>query len=271
MYEWFIEQGSIIQALVAGIFTWSCTAAGSAVVFFVKSVNEKFLAIMQGSAAGIMTAAAFWSLLEPALDFAKQSPLPEWLPVLIGFLLGGVFLRMLDILIPHLHLNEDHGDSNPEDIKRIGKTNMLFLAVTIHNFPEGMALGVAWAAAAMNVSSANIAGAIALTLGIGLQNIPEGSALSLPIRAVGKSRNYAFQMGHISALVEPFGAVFGAFAVTLVTALLPYALSFAAGAMLFVVVEELIPESQGSKYTDIATMSFLVGFSIMMVLDVALG
>lgn len=226
---------------------------------------------MQGSAAGIMTAAAFWSLLDPALEFAKQSPLPDWLPVLIGFLLGGVFLRLLDIVVPHLHLNEDHGDSDNKEIEKIGRTNMLFLAVTIHNFPEGMALGVAWAAAAMNVSSASITGALALTIGIGIQNIPEGSALSLPIRAGGKTRKYAFHMGHISALVEPFGAVFGAFAVTLVTTLLPYALSFAAGAMLFVVVEELIPESQGSKFTDIATMSFLVGFSIMMVLDVALG
>lgn len=274
--DWLATQNPIVQALLAGIFTWFCTAAGASVVFFVKNVNEKFLAVMQGSAAGIMTAASFWSLLLPSLEFAEKGNLPQWLPSLIGFMAGGLFLRLMDKFIPHFHIGGDHGDTNPSKINEIGKSNMLFLAVTIHNFPEGMALGVAWAAAALSAissssSSASIAGALALTIGIGLQNIPEGSALSLPIRASGKSKRYAFHMGQLSAIVEPIGAVFGAFALTLVTSLLPYALSFAAGAMLFVVVEELIPESQGSKYTDIATMSFLVGFSIMMVLDVALG
>lgn len=272
MIDWFSAQSPVLQALIAGIFTWLCTGFGAAVVFFVKNINQKFLAIMQGLAAGIMTAASFWSLLSPALEYASDgaTSLPIWLPVTIGFIGGGIFLRVLDKIIPHIHPGADHGDTKPEK-RNLTKTTMLFLAVTIHNFPEGMALGVAYAAAALNVSSANLAGAIALTIGIGLQNIPEGSALSLPIRASGKTRWQAFQAGQLSAIIEPVGAILGAFAVTLITTLLPYALSFAAGAMLFVVVEELIPESQGSKFTDIATMAFLVGFAIMMVLDVALG
>ncbi|MFL8968878.1 ZIP family metal transporter [Helcococcus kunzii] len=270
--EWFLSLSPILQALLAGIFTWLCTLVGSAVVFFIKEVNNKFLAIMQGAAAGIMTAASFWSLLAPALEFAEKghSSLPTWLPVTIGFLGGGIFLRFLDIVIPHIHPSGDHGDT---DIKKstLGRSTMLFLAVTLHNIPEGMALGVAFAAAGLQVSGASIAAAIALTIGIGIQNIPEGSALSLPIRAQGRSKKYAFNMGQMSALVEPVGAVLGAAAVTAVTEILPYGLSFAAGAMLFVVIEELVPESQKSEYTDIATMAFLVGFCIMMVLDVALG
>lgn len=272
MIEWFSSQSPIIQALLAGLFTWGCTAVGASVVFFVKSVDEKFLAIMQGAAAGIMTAASFWSLLAPALDYAENgaTSLPAWLPAVIGFLAGGLFLRLLDKVIPHIHPSADHGDTDPSSTS-IGKNTMLFLAVTIHNFPEGMALGVAYTAAALNQSGATLAGALALTIGIGLQNIPEGSALSLPIRARGSSKGRAFNLGQLSAIIEPVGAVLGAVAVTLITSLLPYGLSFAAGAMMFVVVEELIPESQGSKYTDLATMAFLVGFSIMMVLDVALG
>lgn len=270
--NWFLSLSPILQAFFAGIFTWLCTLIGSSVVFFVKEVNNKLLAVMQGAAAGIMTAASFWSLLAPALDFADKakSNLPAWLPVTIGFLGGGIFLRILDKVIPHVHPASDHGDT---DIKKskLRKSTMLFLAVTIHNIPEGMALGVAFAAAGLNVSGASFAAAIALTIGIGIQNIPEGSALSLPIRAQGRSKKHAFNMGQMSALVEPLGALLGAAAVTAVTEILPYGLSFAAGAMMFVVIEELVPESQNSDYTDIATMAFLVGFCIMMVLDVALG
>lgn len=269
---WFAQLNPVLQAFIAGVFTWLCTLAGSATVFLVKDVNEKFLSSMQGFAAGIMTAASFWSLLTPSLEYAEssQSSLPVWFPALVGFLAGGVFLRALDKLIPHLHMSGDHGDTDTEK-SSLSRLAMLFLAMTIHNIPEGMALGVAFAAASKGVEGASLAGAVALMIGIGLQNVPEGSALSLPLRAEGKTRWKAFNMGQLSAIVEPVSALLGAAAVLVVTAVLPYALAFAAGAMMFVVVEELIPESQTSHYTDLATMSFLVGFVIMMVLDVALG
>lgn len=270
MFKWLLGVNPIFQALLAGIFTWACTAFGAAVVFFVRKIDDKFLAIMQGLAAGVMTAASFWSLLEPAIEYGKNGPLPAWVPSAIGFLLGGVFLRTLDKVIPHLHTSADHGDFSLND-SSLGKNTMLFLAVTIHNLPEGMALGVAFAAAATQPGLASMSGAIALTLGIGLQNFPEGSALSLPILAGGKNKKEAFNLGQLSAVIEPIGAVLGAWAVTQITALLPYALSFAAGAMIFVVVEELIPESQSSGFTDSVTLSFLAGFTLMMVLDVALG
>lgn len=270
--EWFMSQSPVLQAFIAGIFTWFCTLVGSLVVFFVKEFDKKLLSIMQGAAAGVMTAASFWSLLSPALDFADKAKngLPAWFPVTIGFLFGGIFLRLLDKFIPHIHPESDHGDAD-DNPAGLGKSTMLFLAVTIHNFPEGMALGVAFAAAGLNLSGATMAGALALTMGIGIQNIPEGSALALPIRAQGKGKIKAFNMAQMSALIEPVGAILGAAAVTAVTAILPYALSFAAGAMMFVVIEELVPESQSSNFTDLATMSFLFGFVIMMVLDVALG
>lgn len=266
----FILDNPIFLSFIAGIFTWLCTLFGSSFVFLFKDVNERFLAIMQGFAAGVMIAASFWSLLAPALDFAENASnsVPVWLPVAIGFLLGGVFLRFLDYVIPHTHLSEDHGDSTN---RKISRTMMLFLAVTIHNIPEGLALGVAYAAAMIGSDGATLAGAVALTIGIGLQNIPEGSALSLPLYADGRSKAKAFNMGQLSAVVEPISSVIGAAAVLVVQEILPYALSFAAGAMIFVVVEELIPESQSSKHTDDATLALLVGFVIMMILDVALG
>lgn len=270
MFEWFLGINPILQALMAGIFTWACTALGAALVFFVRRMDDKFLAIMQGLAGGVMTAASFWSLLDPAIEYGESGPLPAWIPAAIGFLLGGIFLRILDKVIPHLHASADHGDFDINNSK-LGKNTMLFLAVTIHNFPEGMALGVAYAAAAAQPGLASMSGAIALTIGIGLQNFPEGSALSLPTLASGKSKKEAFNLGQLSAIIEPIGAVLGAWAVTQITALLPYALSFAAGAMIFVVVEELIPESQESGFTDSATLAFLAGFTLMMVLDVALG
>lgn len=258
-----------IQALIAGVFTWFCTMVGAATVLFVREVNDRFLAIMQGFAAGVMIAASFWSLLEPALDYAQAGPIPSWFPVAIGFLVGGLFLRLLDVLVPHIHLAEDHNDAGVNR-KKFSRTTMLFLAVTIHNIPEGLALGVAFAAASLG-GQATLTGALALTIGIGLQNIPEGSALSLPLFAEGRSKGRAFNLGHGSAIVEPISAVIGAVAVLIVTSILPYALSFAAGAMIFVVVEELIPEAQSSNHTDIATMALMFGFILMMILDVALG
>lgn len=265
-----ILSNPIFQAFAAGIFTWLCTMFGSAFVFLFKEVNERFLAIMQGFAAGVMIAASFWSLLSPALEYAESSSqsIPAWLPVAIGFLLGGVFLRFLDYVIPHTHMSEDHGDSSN---RKISRTMMLFLAVTIHNIPEGLAIGVAFAAASVGTEGATLAGAVALAIGIGLQNVPEGSALSLPLYADGKTKQKAFQMGQLSAIVEPVSALIGAAAVLVVQEILPYALAFAAGAMIFVVVEELIPESQSSNHTDDATLALLVGFVIMMILDVALG
>lgn len=270
--EFLSQLNPVYQAGLAGIFTWLCTVLGASSVFFVKEVNDRFLAIMQGCAAGIMTAASFWSLLAPALEHASQEggPLPAWIPAAVGFLVGGLFLRSIDYIIPHIHYAGDHGDTNVMKSK-ISRTWMLFLAVTIHNLPEGMALGVAFAAAGSGIEGASLTSAISLAIGIGIQNIPEGSALSLPLRAEGRSKWDAFNLGQLSALVEPLGAILGAFAVIVVSQILPYALSFAAGAMIFVVVEELIPESQASNNTDNATLAFMVGFVIMMILDVALG
>lgn len=262
----------VFQALLGGIFTWLCTVVGSAAVFLTKEVNARLLAIMQGFAAGVMMAASFWSLLAPALDFAElsDSKMPAWLAVAIGFLAGGIFLRLLDVVVPHIHPAGDHGDTDPKE-NSLSRSTMLYLAVTIHNIPEGLAIGVAYAAAYLDLNGATIASALALTIGIGIQNIPEGSALSMPIRAEGKSQKSAFMLGQSSALVEPIAAVIGAAAVITITAILPYALAFAAGAMIFVVVEDLIPESQTSNHTDEATMALMVGFCVMMILDVALG
>ena len=239
---------------------------GSAVVFFFKQVSRKLLDIMMGFAAGVMIAASFWSLLAPSIEYAQSSYSKlSWLPSAIGFLVGGFFLRLIDAVVPHLHLSKDisEAESVPEHSrKKLSKTALLFLAITIHNFPEGLAVGVAFGA---------FVGAIGLALGIGLQNVPEGAALSIPIRTDGKSRLKAFYWGSMSAIVEPIRAVLGAVAVMAMTAILPYALSFAAGAMIFVVVEELIPDSQTNGNTDVATLGLMVGFVLMMVLDVALG
>ncbi|MCR8968724.1 ZIP family metal transporter [Facklamia sp. 7083-14-GEN3] len=270
--EWFMQLNPIYQSGIAGIGTWLCTVFGASFVFLVKKVDNKILAMMQGLAGGIMVAASFWSLLAPALEQQASvgSKIPEWFPAAVGFLIGGIFLRLIDKFVPHLHYAEDHGDTDISETK-LSTTWMLFLAITIHNIPEGMAIGVAFAAADIGIGGATLASAITLAIGIGIQNIPEGSALSLPLMGEGKGKGYAFNLGQMSALVEPFGAMIGAATVLAMQTLLPYALSFAAGAMIFVVVEELIPESQTEGNTDIATMSFMVGFVIMMILDVALG
>lgn len=228
---------------------------------------------MSGFAAGVMIAASFWSLLAPSLSFAEENGYGvwSWVPAAIGFLLGGVFLRSMDAVIPHLHLG-DPIEKREGVTTNASRNVLLFLAITIHNIPEGLAIGVAFGAAAQGLSAdATLLSAIGLALGIGLQNIPEGSALSMPIRGEGHSRAKAFNYGQLSAIIEPVFAVVGAYAVTQITALLPYALAFAAGAMIFVVVEELIPESQTNGNGDIATMGLMVGFTIMMILDVALG
>lgn len=275
MLDYFGTLHPAFQALIAGLFTWGCTIIGSAFVFFFKQVNQKWLDSMMGFAAGVMIAASFWSLLEPSLDYAESSyGTWNWIPAAIGFLTGGFFIRLIDYLVPHLHLDKSSVTEAEGVIqhKGLSKSMLLFLAITIHNIPEGLAIGVAFGAiSSFADTSTALMGAIGLAIGIGLQNVPEGSALSMPIRGEGASRKKAFWYGAMSAIVEPIAAVIGAIFVLSMTAVLPYALAFAAGAMIFVVVEELIPESQSNGNTDIATLSLMAGFVIMMILDVALG
>lgn len=273
MFEAFASYHPVLQAFIAGLFTWFCTIFGSAFVFLFKEVNRKLLDVMNGFAAGVMIAASFWSLLAPAISYSERLGYGNWswVPAAVGFLVGGFFLRLVDVVVPHLHLEEPLEHREGPKVKA-SKNLLLFLAVTIHNIPEGLAIGVAFGATALGAANGDaLLSAVGLALGIGIQNIPEGSALSMPIRAAGSSRWKAFNWGQLSAIVEPISAVVGAFAVISMTAILPYALAFAAGAMIFVVVEQLIPESQINGNNDIATLALMVGFTVMMILDVALG
>lgn len=267
----FARLHPIVQAGLATLFTWGLTALGAAMVFFFKQVNRKVLDGMLGFAAGVMIAASFWSLLAPSIEMAERfSKMPSWFPAVTGFLLGGVFLRVVDKVLPHLHpgfpLEKAEGPKTQWQ-----RSVLLVLAITLHNIPEGLAVGVAFGALANGMSGASLGGAIALALGIGIQNFPEGAAVSIPLRREGMSRLKSFWYGQLSGVVEPVAGLIGAMAVIFVKPLLPYALSFAAGAMIFVVVEELIPESQLSGNTDTATMGAILGFVVMMFLDVALG
>jgi ZIP family zinc transporter len=260
----------VLQALLATLFTWGVTAVGAAGVFFHKTVNRKLVEAMLGFAAGVMIAASFWSLLAPAIAMMEGSQVPSWLPAVVGFLFGGAFLWGVDRLLPHLHLGLPLEGS--EGLKtRWQRSVLLVLAITLHNFPEGLAVGVAFGAVAAGLPAASLSGAIALALGIGLQNFPEGLAISMPLRGEGLSRFKSFWFGQLSAIVEPIAGVLGAVTVLVMRPILPYALSFAAGAMIYVVVEELIPESQSGESTDIATLGAMLGFAVMMLLDVALG
>jgi ZIP family zinc transporter len=268
--EWFISQGPVMQAALAGTFTWGVTALGASLVIFFKEINKKVLNGMLGFAAGVMIAASFWSLLSPAIEMSANGPLPVWLPPAIGFLLGALMLMAMDSVIPHLHLGFPIEES--EGIKTSWHRSILLVsAITLHNIPEGLAIGVAFGAAYLNFESATLAGAIALAIGIGIQNFPEGAAISVPLRREGFTRLRSFMYGQFSGIVEPIAAMAGAALVIVATPILPYALSFAAGAMMFVVIEELIPESQRSGHTDLATIGAIAGFVVMMVLDVALG
>ena len=270
MVTWFAELNPVTQALVATLFTWFLTALGAAFVFFFKSINRKVLDGMLGFAAGVMIAASYWSLLAPAIEMAEEGDLPAWIPATVGFLMGGFFLYLIDKILPHLHLGFPLKEA--EGIKTgWHRSVLLVLAITLHNIPEGLAVGVAFGALASDLPSATLAGAIALALGIGIQNFPEGTAVAVPLRREGLTRLKSFWYGQLSGVVEPMAGVLGAFAVILVKPMLPYALAFAAGAMIYVVVEELIPESQLEKNTDIATMGAMAGFAVMMTLDVALG
>lgn len=271
MVNWFLELDHVLQALIATLFTWFLTALGASLVFFFKAINKKVLDGMLGFAAGVMIAASFWSLLAPAIEMTEQSSsIPSFIPALIGFLAGGAFLGIVDKIMPHLH--RGNSTDNAEGIKTSWQRSILLvLAITLHNIPEGLAVGVAFGAVAANLPSATIAGAVALAIGIGIQNFPEGSAVSIPLRREGMSRRKSFFYGQASGVVEPIAGVFGALAVIVMKPILPYALAFAAGAMIYVVVEELIPESQYEKHSDIATIGTLLGFAVMMTLDVALG
>ncbi|MBI9097656.1 MAG: ZIP family metal transporter [Spirochaetaceae bacterium] len=260
----------VVLALLATCFTWGLTALGSAGVFFFKTINRKVFDGMLGFAAGVMIAASYWSLLAPSIELSTTMGLIPWVPAVVGFLLGGVFLRLSDRFLPHLHLFEDI--SHAEGVKTsLHKTTLLVLAITLHNIPEGLAVGVAFGAVAAGVPSASLAGAVALAIGIGIQNFPEGFAVSVPLRREGFSRRKSFFYGQLSGMVEPIAGVLGALAVIAMRPLLPYALSFAAGAMIFVVVEEAIPEAQAAGNTDTATLGAMLGFALMMTLDVALG
>ncbi|MBF70646.1 MAG: ZIP family metal transporter [Crocinitomicaceae bacterium] len=280
---WFVNQNPIIQALFAGLFTWFITAIGSGLVFFFNSSHRKALDISLGFTGGVMIAASFWSLLAPSIEYVEMQKelgltnMPSWLAPTIGFFLGALFLFGLDKIIPHLHMFEKK--TNAEGVNtKWQKTILLVLAIAMHNIPEGLAVGVAFGAIAspeivnnLNVEIFTLGSAIALAIGIGIQNFPEGFAVSMPLRRQGMSKFKSWQWGQLSAIVEPIFAVIGAAIVLQVLPILPYALAFAAGAMIFIVVEEVIPESQKGGNTDLATMGLIAGFIVMMGLDVGLG
>lgn len=269
--NWFTALDPITQAFIATLFTWLMTALGAGIVLLFKGFNRTVLDAMLGFAAGVMIAASFWSLLSPAIEMVEnQGLIVPWIPAAVGFLAGGLFLFAIDKILPHLHLGE-----RPENAEGVStswrRSVLLVLAITLHNIPEGLAVGVAFGALASGLPSASLAGAITLAIGIGIQNFPEGTAVSIPLRREGHSRGKSFWYGQLSGVVEPIAGVLGAVAVVLARPILPYGLAFAAGAMIFVVVEELIPESQNNGNTDIATLGTLLGFTVMMSLDVALG
>lgn len=270
MPDFFLELHPVMQAFVATCFTWGMTALGAALVFTQKEMKRVVLDVMLGFTGGVMIAASYWSLLAPAIAMSEGKALPSWVPAAVGFLLGGAVLRLIDRFLPHLHLFLPVGEA--EGMKTsLKRTSLLVLAITMHNIPEGLAVGVAFGAAAAGYPEASLAGAVALAIGIGIQNFPEGTAVSMPLRREGLSAKKSFWYGQLSGAVEPVAGVAGAATVILFQPVLPYALAFAAGAMIFVVVEEVVPESQQGGNADLATIGLMIGFTVMMILDVALG
>jgi ZIP family zinc transporter len=267
---WFTHMDPVLAALLATTFTWLVTAAGAAVVFLFKDLSRRWLDGMLGFTGGVMIAASYWSLLAPSIDMSERMGMIPWLPPAVGFALGALFLYALDKYVPHLHINFDpkRSEGPRTDWRR---STLLILAITLHNIPEGLAVGVLFGGVAAGIPEATIGGAVALAIGIGLQNFPEGIAVSMPLRRLGLSRRRSFFYGQLSAIVEPVAGVVGALAVLWMQPILPYALAFAAGAMIYVVIEEVIPETQLDAHTDIATLGFIGGFIVMMVLDVGLG
>ena len=265
---YFESINPVLAALYATLFTWFLTALGASFVFFFKNMNRVVLDGMLGFTGGVMIAASFWSLLSPAIEMSKGEGFVKVIPAAVGFAFGALFIFGLDKLLPHLHINfkETEGVKSPWQ-----RTTLLVLAITLHNIPEGLAVGVLFGGVAAGIPEASIAGAVTLAIGIGIQNFPEGIAVSMPLRRMGMSRWKSFMYGQSSALVEPIAGVLGAVAVLFFIPILPYALAFAAGAMIFVVVEEVIPETQQDKNTDIAALGLIAGFIVMMTLDVALG
>ena len=264
------ELSPVLQALIATLFTWGVTALGASCVFFFKTINRKTLDFMLAFAGGVMIAASFWSLLAPAIEMAENLGQQAWIPAAVGFLFGGVFLRLVDLVLPHLHIGYpiEEAEGIPTSWRR---SILLVLAITIHNIPEGLAVGVAFGALKYGLTETSFAAACALAIGIGIQNFPEGTAVSVPLRREGMSRLKSFWYGQLSGIVEPMSGVLGAWAVIMMRPILPYALAFAAGAMIFVVIEEVVPESQREGNVDLATSGAMLGFAVMMVLDVALG
>jgi ZIP family zinc transporter len=270
LYEGFSALHPVVQALCGTLFTWFLTALGAGLVFFFKAIHRRVLVGMLGFAAGVMIAASYWSLLAPAIEMAEESGGPPWVPATLGFLCGGFFIWLVDRILPHLHTGLPREQA--EGISTTWRRSILLvLAITIHNIPEGLAVGVAFGALAADLPSASLAGALALAIGIGIQNFPEGAAVSIPLRREGFSRRKSFWYGQLSGMVEPMAGVAGAFAVVMMKPILPYALAFAAGAMIYVVAEELIPEARNDQHSDFATVGVMLGFAVMMTLDVALG
>ena len=268
MTDWLQRFHPVSQALIATMFTWGMTALGAAVVFSMREIKRKVLDWMLGFSGGVMIAASYWSLLAPAIEMSGGSSLPSWFPAAAGFLAGAVVLRIIDMILPHLHAG--FSMENAEGVKTSWrKSTLLVLAITLHNIPEGLAVGVIFGAAASGAAETSIAGAVALALGMGIQNFPEGLAVSMPLRREGMSRLKSFWYGQLSGVVEPVAGVVGAAAVVVSRVILPYALAFAAGAMIFIVIEEVIPESQISGESDISTSGAVAGFLLMMILDVS--
>lgn len=266
--EWFTSLSPVTQALLATCFTWGMTALGAAMVFVAREMSKRVLDVMLGFAAGVMIAASYWSLLAPAIEMSGNLGAFKWVPAAVGFVSGAVFLRLVDNFLPHLHLHAPQAEGVSTTWNR---SVLLVLAITLHNVPEGLAVGVAFGAVAYGLESATLAGAIALAAGIGIQNLPEGAAISIPLRREGMSRGKSFFWGQFSGMVEPLGGILGAALVLTAHAVLPYALAFAAGAMIFVVAEEVIPESQRRGYSHLASLGLMIGFAVMMALDVTLG
>lgn len=262
----------ITLALFATLFTWGMTALGASLVFFFKTINQRALNMMLGFASGVMIAASFWSLLDPAIQMSEGGPIPPWAVAAIGFVIGAAFLWLADRLMPHIHFSSKTGEE--EGIHtNLKRSILLVFSITLHNIPEGLAVGVAFGSLTGVITPEATLPAIAVAIGIGIQNFPEGAAVSIPLRREGLSRFKSFMYGQASGIVEPIAGVLGAILVTQVTSILPYALAFAAGAMIYVVIEELIPTAQEGDHqsTDLATVGAILGFTAMMMLDVAFG
>ena len=266
MFLWFSNLSHVSQALIAALFTWSVTMLGAAIVFFFKEVRKSIMDALLGFSAGVMISASFWSLLSPSIELAESLNMTAWVVAVSGFLTGGLLLFIGDKVFNHFS-----SKSNDTSVGKFKRCLMLIFSITLHNIPEGLVVGVAFGSLAYGIEGATLASAITLAIGIGLQNFPEGSAVSLPLRRDGMSRGKAFFIGQLSGMVEPIAAVIGAILVLKIQTILPFLLAFAAGAMVYVVVEELIPESQSNTRKDLMALFTLIGFSVMMILDVALG